>query len=315
MPIGPLNKLSGRQQVALVVLLAIAAGVLAAPQVYSFVADDGDTVVVIEMQGPIETNMAQDVEDQLREARQDDAVEAVVLEVESGGGLPAQSERIYAAVDRTSEEMPVIATVDTMGASGAYLSMAPADEIYVAPSAQAVGSVGVAGTAPNPSGPNAGTTGPDKRGPSTEQQREQQQILANLFVESVIEQRGDEIDLDREEIAHANSYLGTEAVNNGYADDFGFVDDAIEDAADEAGLRTYSVETHRADGVGVGMPLIEDDGDIVVTENDETLNDAFILAVAPEVWEETVGTELKPVSYTGPEPSEVDADADGGVDA
>jgi len=40
---------------------------------------------------------------------------------------------MYAAVDRTASVMPVIATVDTLGASGAYLAIAPADKIYVAP--------------------------------------------------------------------------------------------------------------------------------------------------------------------------------------
>jgi len=70
-----------------------------------------------------------------------------------------------------------------------------------------VGSVGVAGTAPAPNGPNAGTTGPDKAGSDPTQQRERRQILANLFLENVIEQRGDEIELDRDEIAHADAYL------------------------------------------------------------------------------------------------------------
>jgi len=89
---------------------------------------------------------------------------------------------MYAAVDRTASVMPVIATVDTLGASGAYLAIAPADKIYVAPPQQA-GSVGVAGTAPAPNGPNAGTTGPDKAGSDPTQQRERRQIREPLLRE------------------------------------------------------------------------------------------------------------------------------------
>ncbi|MFC6755106.1 S49 family peptidase, partial [Halorubrum tibetense] len=144
MPIGPLSNVSERQVIAVVAILAVAAGALLAPQVYSTVTDADGSVAVVEIDGTITTPMAQDVEEQLRDARTNDSIDAVVLEVESGGGLPAQSERMYAAVDRTAAEMPVIAAVDTLGASGAYLAIAPADEIYVAPSAQAVGSVGVA---------------------------------------------------------------------------------------------------------------------------------------------------------------------------
>ena len=312
MPIGPLSNVSERQVIAVVAILAVAAGALLAPQVYSTVTDADGSVAVVEIDGTITTPMAQDVEEQLRDARTNDSIDAVVLEVESGGGLPAQSERMYAAVDRTAAEMPVIAAVDTLGASGAYLAIAPADEIYVAPSAQAVGSVGVAGTPPTPTVPDEGATGPDKNAADPAEPRERQQVLANLFIENVLEQRGDEIELDREGIAHADAYLGTEAVDNGFADEFGFVDDAIDDAAREAGLDTYEVETHRSESAtgGLGIPLVETtDGDVVIAEEagigDETLNDALILAVAPQVWAETVGEDVEMWGYTGTDPAAV----------
>jgi len=165
------------------VVLAVVAGLVVAPSVYGAVTGPDGTVAVVEIDGSIDSATAQHVEDNLREARNNDSIEAVVLEVDSGGGLPAQSERMYAAVDRTASVMPVIATVDTPGASGAYLAIAPADKIYVAPSAQAVGSVGVAGTAPAPNGPNAGTTGPDKAGSDPTQQRERRQIREPLLRE------------------------------------------------------------------------------------------------------------------------------------
>ena len=307
------SRVRSRPVVGIAVLLAVIAGLVVAPGVYGAVTGPDGTVAVVEIDGSIDSATAQHVEDNLREARHNDSIEAVVLEVDSGGGLPAQSERMYAAVDRTASVMPVIATVDTLGASGAYLAIAPADEIYVAPSAQAVGSVGVAGTAPAPNGPNAGTTGPDKAGSDPDQQRERRQILANLFLENVMEQRGDEIELDREEIAHADAYLGTEAVENGFADEFGFVDDAVADAAAEAGLDSYTVDTRRTeDQIPGGIPLLErDDGTVVVADGtDDTLGNGLVLAVAPEAWDETVGDEIVMTSYTGRVSAEKDTSPD-----
>jgi len=296
-----LDRIETRHAVGVAAILAVAAGLLVAPGVYGAVTAPDGTVAVIEIDGTIDSGTAQHVEDNLRDARTNDSIEAVVLEVDSGGGLPAQSERMYAAVDRTASVMPVYAAVDTLGASGAYLAIAPADRIYVAPSAQAVGSVGVAGTAPAPNGPNAGTTGPDKAGSDPDTQRERRQTLANLFIENVIEQRGDEIELDREEIAHADAYLGTEAVENGFADRSGFVGGAVADAAAQAGLNDYEVDTRRTESpVPGGFSLLQRNGESVVIadgSNDE-LGDGLILAVAPEAWDETVGGDVVMTSYT-----------------
>ena len=305
-----LDRIETRHAVGVAAVLAVAAGLLVAPGVYGAVTGPDGTVAVVEIDGTIDSGTAQHVEDNLRDARANDSIEAVVLEVNSGGGLPAQSERMYAAVDRTASVMPVYAAVDTLGASGAYLAIAPADRIYVAPSAQAVGSVGVAGTAPAPNGPSAGTTGPDKRGSDPDTQRERRQTLANLFVENVIEQRGDEIELDRQEIAHADAYLGTEAVENGFADEFGFVDGAAADAAAEAGIDDYAVDARRTESpVPTGIPLLErDDGTVVVAgDTGEEFGDGLILAVAPAAWDETVGDDLVVTSYTGRLPADGDA--------
>jgi protease-4 len=304
------DRVSTRHAVGVAAVLALAAGLFVAPSVYGAASGPDGTVAVIEIDGGIDSATAQHVEDNLRDARTNDSIRAVVLEVDSGGGLPAQSERMYAAVDRTASVMPVYAAVDTLGASGAYLAISPADRIYVAPSAQAVGSVGVAGAAPAPNGPNAGTTGPDKVGSDPDDQRERKQTLANLFVENVMEQRGERIELDREAVAHADAYLGTEAVANGFADRFGFVDGAVADAAAEAGIDDYAVDTRRTENpVPGGIPLLRQDGSVVVAEDSGAdLNDDLILAVAPAAWDETVGEETVMTSYTGRTPAEATTD-------
>lgn len=69
---------------------------------------------------------------------------AVALEVNSPGGSPVQSSLIGARIRRLAEEknIPVIAFVEDVAASGGYWLAAAADEIYADPSS-VVGSIGV----------------------------------------------------------------------------------------------------------------------------------------------------------------------------
>ena len=69
---------------------------------------------------------------------------AVALEINSPGGSPVQSSLIGARIRRLAEEkdIPVIAFVEDVAASGGYWLAAVADEIYADPSS-VVGSIGV----------------------------------------------------------------------------------------------------------------------------------------------------------------------------
>lgn len=69
---------------------------------------------------------------------------AVALEINSPGGSPVQSSLIGARIRRLAEEkeIPVIAFVEDVAASGGYWLAAAADEIYGDPSS-IVGSIGV----------------------------------------------------------------------------------------------------------------------------------------------------------------------------
>jgi serine protease SohB len=69
---------------------------------------------------------------------------AIALEINSPGGSPVQSSLIGARIRRLSEEknIPVIAFVEDVAASGGYWLAAAADEIYADPSS-VVGSIGV----------------------------------------------------------------------------------------------------------------------------------------------------------------------------
>lgn len=244
--------LSDRQQYALLVVIALVAvvvGVLLAPAVSSsvterFGADDDDApddaVAVVKIEGSIAPPLGENLERELREIRTNDSIEAVVLEMDTPGGAPAPTERMYKAIQRTSEQMPVLASVQSMSASAGYYMMLPTDDIYVLPTSE-VGSVGLNTRAPRQAPPIEGPSGPDKAGANAIESWAGQKQLADVFIETVMEKRGDRIELSREEVAHADVYMGLNAVENGYADEIGALDDAIFEAADRAELDDYEV--------------------------------------------------------------------------
>ncbi len=75
-------------------------------------------------------------------------VQAVILRINSGGGTTSGSESLYNEVRRLAEKKPVIAVVDGVGASGAYMAALGAERI-VANGSGIVGSIGVIAQIPN----------------------------------------------------------------------------------------------------------------------------------------------------------------------
>jgi len=82
---------------------------------------------------------------ELRRARLDDNVKAVVLRIDSPGGSAFASEQIRQEVLQLREAgKPVVASMSSVAASGGYWIAAGADEIYATP-ATITGSIGVFG--------------------------------------------------------------------------------------------------------------------------------------------------------------------------
>ncbi len=73
---------------------------------------------------------------------------AVIVEISSPGGTVTGSEHIYDELRRLSAKKPVIAVVDSMAASGAYIVALGTDRIF-ADSNSLVGSIGVLFEFPN----------------------------------------------------------------------------------------------------------------------------------------------------------------------
>ena len=76
---------------------------------------------------------------------------ALILRIESPGGTTVGSEKVFDAIRRVAAKKPVVASVDSLAASGAYIAALGADHI-VARGNSLVGSIGVLFEFPNVSG-------------------------------------------------------------------------------------------------------------------------------------------------------------------
>jgi len=117
--------------------------------VHSLNSDDDTTtrfdksqIGVIEITGVILTSDT--INEQLRKFNDDDSVKAIILHINSPGGGAAASQEIYHQVlsIRTAKKKPIIASIESVGASGAYYIASGCDKIY-ANEASVVGSIGV----------------------------------------------------------------------------------------------------------------------------------------------------------------------------
>ncbi len=101
-----------------------------------------DNIGVIEVDGVLLTTdtLAQ----QLRKFGDDDDVKAIILHINSPGGGAAVSQELYHEVLRIRREKHkrIIASIESVGASGAYYIASACDKIY-ANDASVVGSIGV----------------------------------------------------------------------------------------------------------------------------------------------------------------------------
>jgi protease-4 len=110
----------------------------------------GDKVAVIMMRGLISSSLPGNVGDTmvddmrlaLQQARDDDHVRAVVLEIDSPGGEVTASDAIYNWVVKTRTKKPVIVYMDSLAASGGYY-VACGGKYLMANETTITGSIGV----------------------------------------------------------------------------------------------------------------------------------------------------------------------------
>jgi protease-4 len=102
----------------------------------------GGRIAVVDLEGVIVDPKT--VVSQLKKYGDDGSVKAIILHIDSPGGGAAASEEIYREVRRLRDEKHkrIVASIETVGASGAYYVASATNKIY-ANEASIVGSIGV----------------------------------------------------------------------------------------------------------------------------------------------------------------------------
>ncbi|MBN1256689.1 MAG: signal peptide peptidase SppA, partial [Planctomycetes bacterium] len=236
--------------------------------VYKEVIREGDAdnaIAVIPLYGAImggenyaEWNMVREINICLREARQDDKVKAVVLQVDSpGGGITASDLIHHEILQLQAAGKPVIASVDSMAASGAYWVIAPAKYIVVNPTS-IVGSFGVImyrfkikelfDKIGIEAMPEKSTPMKDLGSPFRDLSDKEREIFAKIlasshqrFVEVISTGRGLPVE-EVEKLADGSIFTGPEAVKLGLADEEGYFTTALAKAEELVLKKTPSAE-------------------------------------------------------------------------
>jgi protease IV len=97
-------------------------------------------VGILEITGPIDDST--DYLDIIKGFKEDEGIKAVVVRLDSPGGKVGPSQEIYEALLKLRKEKPVVASMGSVAASGAYYIACSADTIY-ALSGTLTGSIGV----------------------------------------------------------------------------------------------------------------------------------------------------------------------------
>ncbi len=188
----------------------------------------------------------------LRDARTNDRIKAVVLRVNSPGGVSLAGDAMWREMQLVREVKPLIVSMGNVAASAGYQISAPADTILVQPQT-ITGSIGVFMLYPNASGllndhlginlESVGTNAMSDFGtldrPLTESEylvlQKNVDAFYSHFKEQVAEGRG--LDMAHvDTIARGRVWTGAQALELGLADMEGGLVDAIEIAKEMAGL-------------------------------------------------------------------------------
>ena len=119
-------------------VLALVAVALVAAAPFAF--DGGERVARLWITGLIEDDPTRDR--LVAELRDDDAVRAVVLRVDSPGGTAVGGEALYLSLRSLAEAKPVVAVLGTTATSAAYMAALAADHV-LAREASITGSIGI----------------------------------------------------------------------------------------------------------------------------------------------------------------------------
>jgi protease-4 len=203
--------------------------------------------------GKSEGSIASDnFKEEIKKARKNKDVKAIVLRVNSPGGSALASEVIWRELDLASKEKPVIASMGEVAASGGYYIAAAADTIVAQPNT-ITGSIGIFALWFNAQGllnnkmgitTDVVKTGelsdfltPTRKISEMEKSIFQAQVEEgyDVFLTRVADGRNRSKE-DIMKVASGRVWSGNQALANGLVDVLGGLDDAVKIAAEKAGV-------------------------------------------------------------------------------
>lgn len=227
---------------------------------------DGATIALLRIEGPI-----LDVRwymDQVQAFMEDGGIKSVVLRIDSPGGAIAPTQELYAELLRLRELKPVVTSMGTVAASGGYYLSCATDWIVSNPGT-ITGSVGVImefsnlegllgkigiSTRTIKSGKFKDTGNPTR--PMTEEEEAllQEMIMDTYeqFVDAVLEGRP----VEEQEVRpylDGRVLTGRQAYEIGLVDQLGNINDAIEKAAEMAGMEQVPETVYEPRQKGPGL--------------------------------------------------------------
>ncbi len=227
--------------------------VMSAGQADTAAVTMGDSVGVIDIAGTIQydgtASSPEGLRELLQQAEDNSDIKAVVLRVDSGGGVATAGEEMAAYVRDFSK--PVVVSSASINCSAAYEISSQADYIFVNETT-AIGAIGTIMQVSDLSGLMdmlgisvdniASAQSKDSSygtRPLTDEERAYYQELVDTinatFVRNVADGRGMTVE-DVSALATGMQFAGTTAVENGLADEVGIYDDALDKAAELGGI-------------------------------------------------------------------------------
>jgi len=223
-------------------------------------------IAVITLQGVIHGQLASDVYQQLKVAGRDRRVKGLIVRVNSPGGTISASDQIYKEIRefRSKENIPVVAFMQGVAASGGYYTSVACEKIIAEPTA-ITGSIGVIswylvvqelleeklGVMPVTVKSGQKKDWPSSfREPAPEELQYMQDKLITpayeRFIQIVTEGRKEKLDSDEvRRLADGGIFGAQEAFEEKLIDDIGYLDEAIESVKSLAGIKTAQVVAYR----------------------------------------------------------------------
>ncbi len=198
----------------------------------------------------------------VKQVREDESIKAVVLRIESEGGLVIAANIIWHELTRLAEVKPLIASMGDIAASGGYYIAAPADVIVAEPGT-ITGSIGVIGGKYSLKGlyEKLGINKEIlKRGAHADFYSDYsdytpaEQKIVQTQIAEIYDDFLTKVDLGRtqlltkadvDKVARGRVWTGKQAQQNGLVDELGGLNLALAIAQDRAGLKKKTVELVR----------------------------------------------------------------------